>query len=57
MTPLTQVWGKRGTQEVLGYIWRGVWQLLGGGDTVFHSFLFGYFGQFMKHIGYSWGAA
>ena len=26
---------------MLRHIWRGVRQLLGGGETVFHSFLFG----------------
>ena len=28
---------------MLRHIWRGVWQLLGGGETIFHSFLLGYF--------------
>ena len=52
-----EVRGKRGITEVLRHIWRGVWQLLGSGETVSHRFFFGYFGQFMKHIGYSQGAA
>ena len=42
---------------MMRHINRGIWKLLGGDETVFHSFSFGYFGQFMKHIGYSWGAA
>ena len=44
-------------KEVLRHIWKGVWQLLRGGETVFHSFLFEYFGQAIRYFKYSWGAA
>ena len=43
-------------KEVLRHCWRGVSQLLGGGDIVFHSFLFEYFVQFINHYRYIWGA-
>ena len=36
---------------------RGVRQLWGGGETVFHSFLLRFLGQFIEGVGYSSGAA
>ena len=53
MTPVSHLRGNRGVDtlgEVIGSFGRG-------GETVFHSFLCEVFGQFIKGLGYSWGAA